>query len=100
MKNENSILYDTFSNIFLVISNTQITFKPFSISLPYWHRAISIFLISIGIWLYNIGEYRKGYEAGIEKTIKYIEDKSKQNETTKRKEIHTKGFSQRDVREL
>lgn len=67
---------------FLFIAHTQITFKPFSISLPYWHRAVGISLVVFGVLIYNIGEtisgYKKGYEDGIEKTIKYLIDKSKE----------------------
>lgn len=65
----------------LLISQVEITFKPFSISLPYWHRAVGILLIIIGIWLYNTGElfsgYKQGYNDGIKKTIEYLKDKSK-----------------------
>lgn len=66
---------------FLAIANMQISFKPFVISLPYWHRAVGLILIVIGLVVYNIGEnlngYKKGFQEGVKSTIHYIEDNTK-----------------------
>lgn len=65
--------------VFLFTANTQITFKPFSISLPYWHKPVGLLLVVIGIYVFNIGEniseYKRGYKNGIKDTIELIKDK-------------------------
>ena len=70
--------------MFLFFGHASISFKPFSISLPYWHRAVGITLVVIGVYVYNIGEhksgYKKGLDDGVELTIKYIEKKINNNE--------------------
>lgn len=40
----------------LFIGHFRLTFSPFSISLPYWHRALGVVLIVAGCLVYNIGE--------------------------------------------
>ena len=71
----------------LLISQLTIQFKPFSISLPYWHRGVGLLLVILGFLVYNIGEHSKGYAEGLtqgyELTIKTIKEmyKDKQNET-------------------
>lgn len=65
--------------LFLFAGQVSISFKPFSISLPYWHRAVGIILVVIGVCVYNIGEYTSGYKkglkAGSEVVIKLLESK-------------------------
>lgn len=65
--------------MFLSFGHASINFKPFSISLPYWHRAVGITLVVIGVCVYNIGEhssgYKKGLNDGVELTIKYAKEK-------------------------
>lgn len=65
--------------MFLFFGQVSISFKPFSISLPYWHRAVGITLVVIGVCVYNIGEhssgYKKGLNDGVELTIKYAKEK-------------------------
>ncbi len=60
----------------LFIGNISISFKPFSFHLPLWHRSLGLFLIIIGVLVYNIGERTKGYNDGLKKgkeiTIKAI----------------------------
>ena len=51
----------------LFIGHISISVKPFSISLPYWHRSIGLVLIVVGFLLFNIGEYTKGYADGLKK---------------------------------
>ncbi|MDE6492469.1 MAG: hypothetical protein K2L37_04900 [Lactobacillus sp.] len=69
--------------LFLFAGHVSISFKPFSISLPYWHRAVGITLVVIGV---NIGEhksgYKKGLDDGVELTIKYAKEKINNNEYT------------------
>ena len=69
---------------FLYVAHTQITIRPFSISMPYWYRPVAITLIVIAMALYNIGEhsiaYKKGLKRGSEitlETLKEIEAKKK-----------------------
>lgn len=63
----------------LFVGHFQITFKPFSISMPYWYRAVGVLLFSLAMVLYNYGEYYKGYKEGVkdgaEATIQMIKDK-------------------------
>lgn len=50
--------------------------SPFSISLPYWHRALGVVLIVAGCLVYNIGEnvagYKKGLDNGMEIVLKQL----------------------------
>ena len=49
----------------LFIGHFRLTFSPFSISLPYWHRALGVVLIVVGCLIYNIGEHMSGYKKGL-----------------------------------
>lgn len=64
----------------LFMGNTNISFKPFSISIPYWHRAVGVVLIVSGLMVYNIGEKASGYKKGLddclEIVLKTIKEKS------------------------
>ena len=70
--------------VFLFTANTQITFKPFSISLPYWYKPAGLLLVVIGIFVFGIGEnmseYKRGYKDGINKTIELIEKIEDEND--------------------
>lgn len=44
--------------------------KPFSISLPGWHKALGILLFFLSMTVYNIGEYTRGYKQGFDDGIK------------------------------
>ena len=50
----------------LFIGHFRLTFSPFSISLPYWHRALGVVLIVVGCLIYNIGEHMSGYKKGLD----------------------------------
>lgn len=52
---------------FSIAGGLQISFKPFSISFPYWHRAVALLLIVVALFLYNVGEYTRGYKKGQDK---------------------------------
>lgn len=62
--------------LFAVISNVEITFKPFSISFPYWYRFVGVLLIAIGLMVYCLGEvrnaYKNGYLSGSQFTLSLI----------------------------
>lgn len=60
---------------FLIIGQIQITFKPFTISLPYWYRSLGLLLIVVGLFVYNIGEQMKGYKDGFRQGMKYVIEK-------------------------
>lgn len=70
--------------VFLFTANTQITFKPFSISLPYWYKPVGLLLVVIGIFVFGIGEnmseYKRGYKDGINKTIELIKKIEDEND--------------------
>lgn len=63
-----------FTIIFIIailwVGDLTITFKPFSISLPGWHKALGIILFVFAMAVYNIGEYAKGYKHGFDDGIK------------------------------
>ena len=54
----------------LWVGDLTITFKPFSISLPGWHKALGIILFVFAMAVYNIGEYAKGYKHGFDDGVK------------------------------
>ena len=63
----------------LFIGHFRLTFSPFSISLPYWHRAVGVVLIVAGCLVYGIGEniagYKKGLDEGIEIALKRLQER-------------------------
>ena len=63
-----------FTIIFIIailwVGDLTITFKPFSISLPGWHKALGIILFVFAMAVYNIGEYAKEYKHGFDHGIK------------------------------
>jgi hypothetical protein len=63
----------------LWVGDLTITFKPFSISLPGWHKALGILLFFLSMAVYNIGEYAKGYKHGFDDGIKECLDIIKKN---------------------
>lgn len=61
---------------FFIIGGLEITFKPFSISMPYWYRSVGWFLITIGVTTLIIGErnnaYKDGFKNGLDKGSEII----------------------------
>lgn len=68
--------------VLLFIGHLTITFKPFSISLPYWNRALGIVLFIIGLELYcyseRIAGYKEGLKYGMGKTLELLNNKLKE----------------------
>jgi len=62
------------------IGHIQISIKPFSVSLPYWHRSLGVLLLVVGVYVFSIGEYVSGYSKGMEEgadaVINLIKEKS------------------------
>lgn len=62
----------------LFVGHFQIAFKPFSVSMPYWHRVVGILFFILSMVIYTCGEYYRGYKDGMkdgaESIIKMIED--------------------------
>lgn len=54
----------------LWVGDLTITFKPFSISLPGWHKPVGILLFCLSVAVYTIGEYAKGYKQGFDNGVK------------------------------
>lgn len=52
----------------------EISFNPFYIKLQHWYKPVGIFLITIGLMIYAIGEYRNGYRKGIGDAYKITQD--------------------------
>ena len=50
----------------LWVGDLTITFKPFSISFPGWHKALGILLFFLSMAVYTTGEYTKGYKQGFD----------------------------------
>ena len=63
-----------FTIIFIIailwVGELTITFNPFSISLPGWHKALGILLFFLSMTVYNIGEYTRGYKQGFDDGVK------------------------------
>ena len=51
----------------LFVGNISISFKPFSFHFPFLHISLGLFLIIIGVMIFNIGEHTKGYADGLKK---------------------------------
>lgn len=68
--------------VLLFIGHLTISFKPFSISLPYWNRALGIVLFVIGLELYcyseRIAGYKEGLKSGMDKTLELLNNKLKE----------------------
>lgn len=79
MKTSIIILFVLFIFMLLLFGQVSISFKPFRISIPYWHRAAGFVLVIAGILVYNIGEhssgYKKGLNDGLDLVIKSINEK-------------------------
>lgn len=54
----------------LWVGDLTITFKPFSISLPGWHKALGILLFFLSMTVYTTGDYTKGYKQGFDDGVK------------------------------
>ena len=72
-----------FAAIFVIgllwVGDLTITFKPFSISLPGWHKPVGILLFWLSMAVYTIGErtkgYKQGFDDGVKKCIEILEKK-------------------------
>lgn len=63
----------------LGVGELTITFKPFSVSLPCWYKAVGILLFWLSMTIYVSGEhiknYGEGFDAGVKKCIEILENK-------------------------
>ncbi len=63
----------------LYVGHLQISFKPFNVSLPYWHRSLGILFMIAGVYVLSIGEhvsgYSKGLDDGADRIINLIKEK-------------------------
>lgn len=59
-----------FITCLLWVGDITITFKPFSISLPGWHKPVGILLFWLSMAVYTIGERTKGYKQGFDDGVK------------------------------
>jgi len=55
--------------VFCVIGRLEITFNPFSISLPYWYRAVGWSLVWLGAIILVVGERNDAYKDGFKKGL-------------------------------
>ena len=56
----------------LFIGHFRLTFSPFSVSFPYWHRTVGVILIVVGCLVYNIGEHISGYKKGLDEGMEIV----------------------------
>lgn len=56
----------------LLFGQVSVSFKPFNVSIPYWHRAVGFVLVIAGILVYNIGENRAGYKKGLKDGVELV----------------------------
>ena len=63
-----------FTIIFIIailwVGDLTITFKPFPISMPGWHKPVGILLFWLSMAVYTIGERTKGYKQGFDDGVK------------------------------
>ena len=63
-----------------MVGELSITFKPFSISLPYWRTVVAIILIYLGLHLFYADSYLEGVKWGTKETIEQLKELSKKHE--------------------
>lgn len=67
----------TISILLLWIGELTVTFKPFSVSLPGWHKAAGILLFWLSMVVYQGGErarwYKEGFNDAVKKSIDILE---------------------------
>lgn len=71
----------------LWIGGLTVTFKPFSVSLPDWHKALGILLFWLSMLTYTVGEQTKGYKEGFDNGIRKCIEILKNDSQSKTKEI-------------
>ena len=59
----------------LWVGDLTITFKPFSISLPGWHKALGIILFVFAMAVYTKG-YKQGFDDGIKECVEILKKKN------------------------
>lgn len=63
------------------IGHLEISFSPFAIRLPMWHRVVAVLLFSAAIAFWSIGErrdaYSKGLKRGLDITLEQIKERLK-----------------------
>lgn len=68
----------------LFAGDLTITFKPFSVSLPEWYKAVGILLFWLSMVVYQGGErvrwYKEGFNDAVKKSIKILEKNLKDKE--------------------
>lgn len=61
------------------IGHLEISFSPFAIRLPMWHRVVAVLLFSAAIAFWSIGErrdaYSKGLKRGLDITFEQIKER-------------------------
>lgn len=66
--------------ILLWLGGFTVTFKPFTVSLPDWHKPLAFLLLWLAMLAYTVGEYTKGYAEGfsngVDRVIEEIENRS------------------------
>ena len=65
---------------FLLIGGVSIQFKPFSFSVPYWHRPVVVFLMFIALAVYSVGEHSSGYKKGLSEGVDNLIKSLKENQ--------------------
>ena len=61
----------------IFIGHFRLTFSPFSVSFPYWHRTVGVILIVVGCLVYNIGEHMSGYQKGLDEGMEIVFERVK-----------------------
>lgn len=61
------------------IGHLEISFSPFTIRLPMWHRVVAVLLFAVSIAFWSIGErrdaYSKGLKRGLDITFEQIKER-------------------------
>lgn len=79
----------------LFVGNISVSIKPFSISIPFWHRSVGLILVIIGFILYNVGEQTSEYKRGWDDCIKAVENCIKTTQKKMYERHYVSGFPDR-----
>lgn len=74
---ESIIAIVAFMVVAAFIGHLEISFSPFKVSLPMWHRVIAVVLFGAAFALFSVGERRDAYSEGLKRGMEITLNKIK-----------------------
>lgn len=71
------IAFVAFIVVAAFIGHLEISFSPFKVSLPMWHRVIAVVLFVAGFVFLSLGERRNAYSEGLKRGMEITLNKIK-----------------------